>query len=137
MVVFSEELQQIRKASRYPDMKDFARYSGLHPEMYRDYEKGTRVPSKVTLEKIISGACLTKEEAKHLREVLNAERAHRAGIDLRPPGAIELDIPKVSERIVREIEYELKRAGITISNRKRDVCILRAEMILKDALGES
>ena len=136
-MAFSEELQRIRMASRYPDMGDFAKYAGLHPAMYRDYERGTRVPSKPTLEKIIEGTCLTEEEAKHLREVLNAERARRAGIDLRPPGTLKVDIPRVSEKIVREIEYELKRVGITMSKRKRDVCILRAEMILKDALGES
>jgi len=137
MASFSEEMTRIRLGSRYPDKTDFARYAGLHPKLYRDYENGLKLPTKDTLEKIIKGTCLTEDEAVLLREVRNDDKARRSGIDLRPVGSIKADVPNLAERIQKELEYELKRASITVSPRTRRVCIRRIEIILKDALGES
>jgi transcriptional regulator with XRE-family HTH domain len=118
-------------------MRDFAHYSGIHKEHYREYELGTKLPTKVTLEKIIEGTCLTEEEAVLLRETRNEEKARRSGIDLRPAGSLKIDVSNLAEKIQKELEYELKRSTVTLSKRTRRVCIRRIEIILRDALGES
>lgn len=118
-------------------MADFARYSGIHKELYRDYEVGKGIPNKETLEKIIQGGCLTETEATLLRELRNEEKARRNGVDLRPPDSIKIDVSSVAKQVRNELEYELKRTNIHLNIRTRRALLLRIEIILKNALGES
>ena len=81
--MFNEEMKKIRLSSRYPGMADFARYASVNRELYREFESGKRIPNKETLERIIQGTCLTKEEATLLREARNEEKGttERGGLE--------------------------------------------------------
>ena len=118
-------------------MSDFARYAGVVPDQYRDYERGKRLPSKKTLEKLIAGGGLSDEDATVLREARNVDRAQQCGVDLSPPGKLHIDVPALAESIQKEIEFELKRRQVTLSSRTQRVVARRIEIILKNALGES
>jgi transcriptional regulator with XRE-family HTH domain len=133
---FGDELKRLRQSSRYPDMSDFARYAGVVPDQYRDYERGKRIPNKETLEKLIFGGGLSDEDATVLREARNVERARQCGVDLSPPGSLHIDVPALAESIQKEIEFELKRSQVTVSSRKWRVIARRIEILLKNALGE-
>ena len=136
MEPFHEALRNARTTSRYPRRCDFIGKAGLLHKTYNRYESGEHLPEVKFLEKIIQRCGLSETVAHKLRELHAVEVAHRLGIEIRQLPAT-LNVSELTDKIQREIEYELKRSRIFITSRTRQVCLRRVEMLLKDALGIS
>jgi len=132
---FQDALKEVRSGSAYPRSIDFSRAIGIPRRTYTHYETGDQYPAEETLERIIRYAAVPNNVAIKLRELRNKGLALRAGIELVVL-SVNVDVSSLAEKIQREVEYELKRAGIKMTPRSRKVCVRRINMILDDALGK-
>lgn len=131
---FAECLRYIRSRSPYPVKSDFSAASGMSRRMYLHYEDGERLPRPKSLEQMILQCRISTQDADKLRDVWNRSKAEQAGVKINPL-APDINVSELSERVVKEVEYELKRTNIRLTPRTRRVCKRRIAMILSDTLG--
>jgi len=79
---FHELLESVRKASRWPELPDFANQVGASLGGYKKYENGTRIPSPEMLEKVIERGQVPEEHAVKLRELRDEAKAAQVGMSL-------------------------------------------------------
>jgi len=130
---FHEAIRKARFESQYPRLCDFVRVSRVSHDTYVQYESGLRLPKLQSLNRIILHSGISEQTAKKLREIHAISLARRLGVEMRqlPPG---LKASELAEKIQREVEYELKRVGTSITGNTSRVCARRIEILLKDAL---
>lgn len=136
MEKFYEALKEVRERSPYRSAADFARHTDLVPRTYSGYETGQNVPSEFVLERIINKSSVPPMIAERLRSLHRLAIAEKSGVDLSMFERI-VDASDLAERIIKELEYELKRYNITITPRIRRVCNRRVSMILDNALRKT
>ena len=137
---FHELLESVRKASRWPELPDFANQVGASLGGYKKYENGTRIPSPEMLEKVIERGQVPEEHAVKLRELRDEAKAAQVGMSLGA-GAKKMlsqqfnaDPDKLTDRLVSEALYVLKQDGVKTTEKNRRVLKKRFAMILKAAL---
>jgi transcriptional regulator with XRE-family HTH domain len=133
---FKEALAEARKNSRYPHRPDFAKAAHVARRTYEKYEAGDTVPSEEYLERIILHCSISTETADRLRRLRTETLARRAGVPVGTPFP-DLNVSELAERIQKEIEYELKRAGVKLMPSTKRVCARRIAMILNTALRKT
>jgi transcriptional regulator with XRE-family HTH domain len=131
---FQELLKKARKASRYPAQIDFAKAVHLSSGGYAKIERGDRMPSAETLERILNYEFFPEDTSKEIMKAWRKEKASRAGIPT-PPGNVDID--KVLSRMERELVVVLRQQASELS--EAHVRIARtfkkkAEIILRTAL---
>ena len=133
MEKFHEVLREARRQSRYKYSCDFAEHAGLVERTYNAYESGDRVPSLEILEQIISKTTVLPQMEAKLRTAHRLSLAEKHGVDL---SIFEnrVDVSDLSEKVIRELEYELRRYNITLTPQIKRVCVRRISMLLDSAL---
>ena len=134
MEEFKDVLMAIRKASFYRSRASFGKALGCSEKAFFDYESGETIPNPETVEKIIYKAGISDGIARQLRAAANVGRAKKKGIQ------VEVMLPTaglsdVTDKILHEIEHELKRAGIKIPAKTSQICGKRIAIILGSVLG--
>ena len=133
---FNEVLTTARKQSPYPHRADFARVAQIARRTYERYEAGSVIPAEEYLERIIQHCAIPMETAARLRALRTIALAKRAGVPIGTP-LPELNVSELAERIQKEVEYELKRAGVKLMPSTKRVCARRIAMILSTALRKT
>jgi transcriptional regulator with XRE-family HTH domain len=132
---FAIELAQARKESRYPLLKDFTKYVGISINTYKEYEKGRSLPSPKFLDIILDRSGIATDTAEVLRKLYNQEKAARAGVKLGPQSPVNINLENLSKKILRDIEYEIRRGhGVALSPRTQRACLHRIQMWLRNKL---
>lgn len=133
---FKEVLAQARRQSPYPNRTDFARAAQISRRAYERYEAGATIPEEEYLERIILHCSISTDMAVRLRQLRTEALARRAGVPVGNP-LPDLNVSELAERIQKEIEYELKRAGVKLMPSTKRVCARRIAMILSTALRKT
>jgi len=133
---FRDALTQARKQSPYPHRTDFARRAQMTRRTYERYEAGSVIPAEEYLERIIRHCAIPPETAERLWRLRTEALAKRAGVPVGAP-LPDLDVSELAERIQKEVEYELKRAGVKLMPSTKRVCARRIAMILSTALRKT
>ena len=130
---FSELLTQARLDSAYPTVQEFTDRAGIAERCYTKYIKGEGWPNVETLKRIIRNCGIPESLGFTLQDVRAREKAYRLGVRVGMP-TVTANIPELADRILREIEFELKRSGVTMMPRTQRVCINRITTLLKSTL---
>jgi transcriptional regulator with XRE-family HTH domain len=129
---FCEALKRARER-KYRSASDFSQSAGIKIRTYQCYEGGERVPAEAMLETILTKLGLPHEEAEQVRSLHRRALAEKSGVDLSKLETL-IDVSGVSEKIVREVGYELKRYNVDLTPRMVRVLTRRVSMILDDSV---
>jgi transcriptional regulator with XRE-family HTH domain len=131
-----ELLRQVRQASHWPEIADFASRVGLSFGGYRKYESGERLPSQEALDVIIRHGLVDADMAHQLTEAWNQAKADQVGVVARVGEKKSVDHAKLADHIRNEVVYVLKQDGIYPQERTKQVLLNRILILLRSKLEE-
>jgi len=127
-------LRRLRKASRYPRMKDFAYRAGFSHGGYEKMECGARFPSRESLEQIIHFGQFSAKGADELRLEWEKMALSKAGLRARFKC---VDYKMLTEKIYAETKVMLKQCQARVPQAHLQAFRNRLEIILRAALEET